>query len=117
MFREVPVLSLVLQGMPASLTVKNGDVFSGIFAGAIMENQESAYLLKMVQHSKINARGEPNGVSDSVVEFIGTGEDFAMYFDIKEVVGIDVEGVAFDARPKGPNGESWPAVQKKIAEV
>ncbi|MCJ1229114.1 hypothetical protein MMC12_005779 [Toensbergia leucococca] len=93
-----------LMGLTASITVKNGDVFSGVFVGSIVENHESAYLLKMVQHVKSEEKCEANGIQECTGDYIGVGEDHAMSFDIKEVVDLAVEGVAFDARDKPQNG-------------
>ena len=84
--------------------MKNGDVFSGVFVGSIVENHESAYLLKMVQHVKSEEKCEANGIQECTGDYIGVGEDHAMSFDIKEVVDLAVEGVAFDARDKPQNG-------------
>ena len=92
--------------MHASITVKNGDVFTGVFFGANMENHDSAYILKMVQHIKAGNRGEANGVLDSSTSYIGRGEDYAMTFDTKEVVNLAIEGIVFDGQPKLQNGGS-----------
>ena len=95
-----------LQGLSASVITKNGDAFTGVFFGAIMENHDSAYLLKMVQQTKFGARGEVNGVQESSASYTGSGEDYAMSFDIKDVVDLAIEGVAFDGQHKSHNGWS-----------
>lgn len=82
--------------------MKNGDTFSGIFFGSTMENQESAYLLKMVQ--QIPEKGETNGTKDGLNDYIGVGDDHAMTFDIKEVIDLAVEGVTPNFRDKSQNG-------------
>ena len=92
--------------MPASVTVKSGDVFTGIFYGAVMDNQESAYLLKMVEKAKAGSKAELNGIQDSPAGFIGRGEDFAMSFDTKEVIDLAVEGINFETHNKMQNGRS-----------
>ena len=92
--------------MPASITVKNGDVFTGVFFGATMENHQSAYLMKMVEQVKSGAKAEPNGTQDCSGGFIGRGDDFAMSFDTKEVTDLAVEGITFDSQHKMQNGGS-----------
>ncbi|KAI4164474.1 MAG: hypothetical protein LQ342_001787 [Letrouitia transgressa] len=91
-------------GLTASVTVKNGDVFSGIFCGAAMEINESNYLLKMVQKIKSGVKTEANTVPELLNEYTGVGEDHAMSFDLKDVVDLAVEGATFDGRDKPQNG-------------
>lgn len=66
-----------------------------------MENQESVYLLKMVQ--QVHEKGEPNGTKDGN-DYIGVGDDHTMTFDIKEVIHLTLEGVVFNTREKQQNG-------------
>ncbi|KAL9586026.1 MAG: hypothetical protein Q9212_001171 [Teloschistes hypoglaucus] len=91
-------------GLPASITVKDGDVFSGIFYGSSFEGPDPAYLLKMVQKTKSSDKREPNGGQDALGDYIGHGEDHAMSFEMKDVAGLAVDGVTFDVREKAPNG-------------
>ncbi|MCJ1271313.1 hypothetical protein MMC22_011213 [Lobaria immixta] len=91
-------------GLPASITVKNGDIFTGIFFGTILEGHESNYLLKMVQQS--TSRGETNGVKDVSEDYIGVGDEHAMTFDFKEVIHLAVEGVGFGSQDDSQNGSS-----------
>lgn len=67
-----------------------------------MDNQDSAYLLKMVK--QIPEKGEVNGIKDSLNDYIGVGDDHAMAFDLKEVIDLAVEGVVFNNRDKPQNG-------------
>lgn len=67
-----------------------------------MDNQDSAYLLKMVK--QIQEKGEVNGTKDSLNDYIGVGDDHAMAFDLKEVIDLAVEGVVFNIRDKPQNG-------------
>lgn len=93
-----------MKGLPASLTVTNGSVFSGVFAGSTMEQHEIGYLLKMVQQIS-GPKTEVNGVHEVSADYIGIGEDHAMSFDAKEVIELFVEGVAFGGLDKKQNGE------------
>ena len=90
------------KGLSASITVKNGDIFTGIFHGATMEGPESGYLLKMVQ--QVNHRGEVNGVKEVSEEYIGVGNEHAMSFDLKDVIHLAAAEVGFNARDKSQNG-------------
>ncbi|KAL8970783.1 MAG: hypothetical protein Q9183_001361 [Haloplaca sp. 2 TL-2023] len=88
-------------GLQAFITVKNGDTFSGIFYGSSLEGSESGYLLKMVQKVRSS---EANGIHENHGEYIGSGEDHAMSFELKDVVHLAVDGVNFDVHGKAPNG-------------
>ena len=77
-------------------------MFSGIFCGAILEYQHAAYLLKMVQ--QISMRVGINGSREGLEEYIGTGEDHAMSFNIKDVIDLAAEGVTINYREKALNG-------------
>lgn len=90
------------------MTVKNGDVFAGIFWGAVMENQDSTYLLKMVHQVKSAKSNGANGVRDPPQEYLGTGEDHAMSFDTREVINLTVEGATLAGQDKHYNGKRFP---------
>lgn len=92
------------QGLSAIVTVKNGEAFSGIFFGASLDGSDQAYLLKMVQKVRPSDKIEPNGSPDTYGDFIGSGEDYAMSFDTKDVVHLAVDGVTFDIRERAQNG-------------
>ncbi|KAL8694728.1 MAG: hypothetical protein Q9218_000654 [Villophora microphyllina] len=91
-------------GLQASITVKNGDVFSGIFYGSSFEGHDSGYLLKMVQKIKSGDKREPNGGHDNLGDYIGCGEDHAMSFELKDVADLAVDGMTFDVHEKASNG-------------
>ena len=95
-----------MQGCNASITTRSGDVFSGIFFGAKIEN-EPTYLLKMVQQNKHTDKNEgANGVRDVVQDFVGTGDDYSMSFEFKDVVDFAVEGAIISTQEKQQNGNA-----------
>ena len=69
-----------------------------------MDSNESAYLLKMVRRVKSGSGEEGNGAVNSEVEYIGTGEDHAMSFDIKDVVDLAVKDLSFNVQDRVQNG-------------
>ena len=88
----------------ASVTLKNGDTYSGLFFGALMDKSEPEYLLKMVQYTKYSRKGETNGARDPVREYVGVGDDHAMSFKIKEVADFTLEGMSISNQDRRPNG-------------
>ncbi|KAI9878365.1 MAG: hypothetical protein M1830_001108 [Pleopsidium flavum] len=94
-------------GLTATITTKTGDRFTGIFAGASLENNESAYLLKMVQQVRSTADDQSNGVGETSSNYLGSGADHAMSFEIKDVMDLAAENVSFnDITAKSQNGTS-----------
>ncbi|KAK3170968.1 hypothetical protein OEA41_003052 [Lepraria neglecta] len=91
-------------GLNVNLTTIHGDIFSGIYFGASMENDKHAHLVKMVQRKKLGEKGEMNGIEDGSYVFAGSGEDHTMSFDFKDVLGLAVDGVQFGTQDKQQNG-------------
>ena len=70
-----------------------------------MENNESFYILKMVQQVKKAEKSEANGVQDDMGAFVGVGEDHSMLFDSQDVTDLAVEG-ELGAQDKHQNGNN-----------
>ena len=86
------------------MTLKTGEIFSGIFFGFTMENNESIYILKMVQQIKTTDKSEVNGAQSDMGAFVGVGEDHTMLFDIQHVADLAVESVVIGVQDKHQNG-------------
>lgn len=56
----------------------------------------------MVQ--QLAGKGETNGVKDVSEDYIGVGDEHAMMFDIKDVIHLVADGVAFNVRDDSQNG-------------
>ncbi|KKY14548.1 putative pab1 binding protein [Diplodia seriata] len=91
-------------GMPATVTLKSGERFSGIFSSSSLEQQEYRYTFKMVKRLQ-SLGGQVNGTSESQDDYCGVGQDHRMVFDVKDVVVLNVENVAMD-KTKAKNGAS-----------
>ena len=86
------------------MTTDKGDVYSGIFFGALIDKEEPKYLLKMVQQIKYGNKTEINGAREPASDFIGVGEDHAISLNTKDVVDLCVDGVTITTLDKRPNG-------------
>lgn len=84
--------------------MRNGEAFSGIFFGATFDGNDPAYLLKMVQKHRSVDKSEANGNPEVHGDFTGSGEDYAMSFDMNDVLHLSVDGVSFEVREKSQNG-------------
>ena len=70
-----------------------------------MSNDDPEYLLKMVQQVRRGDRNEINGVRDMTRDYIGSGDDHAMSFKMKDVVDFAPEATLLappDRIPAGP---------------
>jgi len=83
-------LLATFMGCTATVTVKSGNRFSGVFSGASLETTELAYVLKMVKQLQSE---QTNGFSESHDGYVGYGDDHAMTFEIKDVVDMAVTNV------------------------
>ena len=71
-----------------------------------MENNESSFILKMVQQIRTTEKSEVNGAQDDVGAYFGVGEDHTTLFDTQNVADLAVEGVGLGAQEKYRNGNN-----------
>ena len=91
------------QGLTATISIRTGEVFTGLFAGAMLEDAEPSYMLKMAQRNKTNDKASANGVSEAT-EYIGIGADHLMIFKAADTVDVAVENVPEVTRGTTQNG-------------
>jgi len=89
-------LTTPLQGLPSTITVKNGDRFTGIFSTATLESAEYRYVLKMAKKLASSQNNHINGVTETSEDYIGTGPDHIMTFDTQDVVDLSVNNARLD---------------------
>ncbi|KAK5110100.1 hypothetical protein LTR62_006234 [Meristemomyces frigidus] len=91
-------------GLEATLTLKNGEQYSGVFCGGSFESSRSKYTMKMVRQTRTQGDPHVNGNTDSQVEYVGEGEDHAMAFDVQDTMSLAVDGVDTSASSAQQNG-------------
>jgi len=64
----------------------------------------------MVQQIKLVNRGDSNGSSENSGDYIGAGDDYAMTFDVKDVIDLAVEGDLVGTPSKMQNGRLPPVL-------
>ncbi|KAF2399208.1 hypothetical protein EJ06DRAFT_479164 [Trichodelitschia bisporula] len=101
--RVVSLLSSLV-GLQVAIYLKSGEVYSGIFSTAILDGPTNRYALKMVKKQSSPGK-QTSGATD---EYIGSGPDHAMSFNMQDVVDFKATAsVRFDKhQPKGANGVS-----------
>ncbi|KAK6438994.1 poly(A)-binding protein binding protein [Oleoguttula sp. CCFEE 5521] len=87
-------------GTDATLTLKNGEQFSGVFSGASLEAaNKSVYILKMAKRTRLPSSQQLNGERDLPDEYIGEGEDHMMTFDVQDTIDLAVSEVILASAP------------------
>lgn len=94
------------QGQDTTLTLKNGEQFTGVFSGGTLNSPaKHQYVLKMTRRTRLPSHQQMNGDTDLPEEFTGEGEDHVMTFDVQDTLDLSVQGVTTaDAKP-AQNGE------------
>ncbi|KAI9760308.1 MAG: Bud site selection protein 6 [Chaenotheca gracillima] len=94
-------------GLSASVTTKSGDNFEGIFSGSSFEPNETAFILKMAKQTKHGSSTQANGVGETLVEYVGSGQEHVMAFEMKDVVHLQTANISLHESPtKSTNGAS-----------
>jgi hypothetical protein len=96
-----------MQGLDATLTLKNGEQFQGVFSGGTFDSMtKSRYVLKMVRRTRSPGEAHVNGDVDVPDEYIGEGDDHTMSFDAQDTVSFAVDDVVTASAQPAQNGIS-----------
>ncbi|PKY00863.1 hypothetical protein P168DRAFT_321922 [Aspergillus campestris IBT 28561] len=94
-------------GLHATITMKNGERFSGIFSSSSLEPSETSFVFKMVQRLPKQEQGKTNGASEPATPFLGSAPDHSVSLDARDIVEISVPNVSTsDVTAKAPSGAS-----------
>ena len=114
-------LTVSRQGNDATITLKNGEQFSGIFSGGSFDAaSKHQYLMKMVKRTRLPSQQQINGTSSDVPsedEYIGQGEDHIMAFDKEDTVDLSVSDVVPITAQPTQNGIYWSSSSYSIASL
>ncbi|KAL5377198.1 hypothetical protein PMIN02_011593 [Paraphaeosphaeria minitans] len=96
-----------LSGLPGNITLKNGEKYTGVLSGTNLDPTEMRYVFKMVKKVQAASDTHVNGNSEPSDDYIGSGDDHVMIFDMGDVADFHVNGVVLDkTHSKGRNGAS-----------
>ena len=85
--------------------MKNGEKYTGVLSGTNLDPTEMRYVFKMVKKVQGANDLQTNGTSDASDDYIGTGDDHVMIFDMGDVADFSVSAVVLDkSHSKGQNG-------------
>jgi hypothetical protein len=93
------------QGLPGTITLKNGEKYSGVLSGTSLDPSELRYVFKMVKKLLPASNAHTNGTSQSSDDYVGSGDYHVMSFDMSDVADFNVNNVVLDkSQSKGQNG-------------
>ena len=109
MYNETPANAIFPpQGTDATLTLKNGEQFTGVFSGSSTESaNKSVYILKMVKKTRLASQQQINGNTELPDEYIGEGEDHVMAFDTQDTADLAVANVVTAVAHATQNGKQF----------
>ena len=85
--------------------MKNGEKYTGVLSGTNLDPSEMRYVFKMVKKVQAANDTQANGTSELSDDYIGSGDDHVMIFDMGDVADFHVNGVVLDkTHSKGQNG-------------
>ena len=87
----------------ATLVMRNGEQYSGVFSGAVLDPADLRYTLKMAKRLNSSLEQQANGSSSTATEFLGAGDDHAMTFAVQDVVELIVPQVVINRTPQKYN--------------
>lgn len=80
----------------ATLVLKNGEQYCGVFSGAVLEPSDLRYTLKMVKKINSNTEQQSNGIISTPTEFLGIGDDHIVTFAVQDVAELAVSQLVID---------------------
>ena len=95
-----------MQGVTVVLTTKAGDKFEGLFAGYTPTSDAPKAVLKMTKSVPSQPITHSNGNSSQESAFIGTGDDHAMVFDLKDMADMTFPEYSIPEPARHANGMS-----------
>ena len=84
---------------------KSGDAYEGIFSYSTPDSTETNFTLSMTRRIHSASEAQSNGVTDHDFYFIGSGPDFAMTFNVRDVADVNISELSIPDALKSQNGK------------
>ncbi|EZF28158.1 hypothetical protein H101_08161, partial [Trichophyton interdigitale H6] len=82
-------------GSNVSLTMKDGEKFTGIFSGSTLESNETILILKMARRPTSESdSAQSNGVSQNEPSYVGSGSDHQLLIDVQDITCLDIQSLS-----------------------
>jgi hypothetical protein len=93
------------QGLPADITLKNGEKYTGVLSSTSLDPAEMRYVFKMVKQVQAVGEAQVNGNGEVTDDYVGDGDSHVMAFDIADVADFHTANVVLDkSQTKSQNG-------------
>lgn len=93
------------QGTSVTIITKSGDKFEGIFSGSLPDSNETNITISMTRRTHSVNDGQTNGFTEQDSTFVGSGLDFAMTFNVRDVVDMTIPELGLPEAVKVQNGK------------
>jgi Ataxin 2 SM domain len=94
-----------LQGLQISISTTSGEKFEGVFVGSNLESGDTNITTKMTKRISVNNDVRVNGITDHSSAFTGSGPDFAMTFEGKDIAEVSLPSLNIPEASKPQNGQ------------
>ncbi|EGP83104.1 uncharacterized protein MYCGRDRAFT_111497 [Zymoseptoria tritici IPO323] len=92
-------------GNDATITLKNGEQYTGVFSGGSFEANKALYVIKMAKQTRTaGGQQQANGNSDLSGGYLGEGEEHIMSFDVQDTTDLYVQDVTTFTAQHRQNG-------------
>nr|POE85595.1 pab1-binding protein 1 [Quercus suber] len=96
-----------IKGRDVTLTLKNGERFTGIFSGGSFEpSARNQYVMRMVKRTESLSHQQPNGTTEASDGYIGEGEDYVMSFDVQDTIDLSAKDIITTTAQSTQNGSA-----------
>lgn len=102
----LPRLSIadVYQGLQISVSTISGEKFEGVLCRSTLDPSDTSITMKMTKKILTGNDTRVNGVAAQSSNFTGSGPDFAMSFEGKEIAEVSLPSLNIPDTPKPQNG-------------
>lgn len=90
--------------MTVVLTTRSGDKYEGLFAGYSTTAEAPRVVLKMTKLVPSQPITQPNGNSSQEAAFTGSGDDYAMTFDLTQMADMTFPEYSIPEPARQANG-------------
>ncbi|KAK2879392.1 hypothetical protein FQN49_000935, partial [Arthroderma sp. PD_2] len=82
-------------GSNVTVTMKDGEKFTGIFSGSTLESNETILILKMARRSASDPESaQSNGVGHDEGKYVGSGPDHQLMVDAQDITSLDIPSLS-----------------------
>lgn len=100
-----PHLLTRIKGLQASITTTSGEKFEGVLCGSTLESGETNITTKMTKRIPSSNDAGANGVTDQSSAFTGSGLEFVMTFEGKDIAEVSLPSLNIPETSKPQNGQ------------